>query len=126
MGQHVALYLQVDLPFCAIKLLPLAGRPTITTHIRVSSTCTPTPLALFLELALVRVVGNMKSLGGVRAVFSFGAASTVDTLVSTVVPVCSCTSTIGGGIVSDMMGFYASCATDYLKICVVYIDLLER
>lgn len=34
------------LPFCAIKLLPRAGKPTMTTHMRVSSACTPTPLVL--------------------------------------------------------------------------------
>jgi hypothetical protein len=32
------------IPFCAIRDFPLAGRPTITTQICVSSTWTPTPL----------------------------------------------------------------------------------
>lgn len=54
-------------PFCAIKLLPLAGRPTMTTQMRVSSTCTPTPL-VFLEcdVARLRAAGRMKSPWGAR------------------------------------------------------------
>jgi len=36
------------MPFCAIRLLPRAGKPTMTTHIRVSSACTPAPLVFLL------------------------------------------------------------------------------
>ena len=46
--------------------MPLAGKPTMTTHIRVSSTCTPTPLTL--ELGLVLEAGNMNSPWGDQAV----------------------------------------------------------
>jgi hypothetical protein len=55
-------------PFCAIKLFPLAGSPTITTHIRLSSICTPAPLVL--ELARVLLIGLIKSPCGAR--FKFG------------------------------------------------------
>ncbi len=42
----------------------------MTTHIRVSSTCTPTPLVFLLcELILVRVAGRMKSPCGVFLIF---------------------------------------------------------
>lgn len=61
----VILFRFCTLPFCAIKLLPLAGSPTITTHIRVSSTWTPTPLVFAFEVPLVRVEGRMNSAGGV-------------------------------------------------------------
>lgn len=36
----------------------------MTTHIRVSSTCTPTPLVFAFEVFLVLVAGRMKSPGG--------------------------------------------------------------
>lgn len=36
----------------------------MTTHIRVSSTCTPTPLVFAFDVFLVRVAGRMKSPGG--------------------------------------------------------------
>lgn len=47
--------------------LPLAGSPTKTTHIRVSSTWTPTPLVV-RDCALVRATGRIKSPCGVRLV----------------------------------------------------------
>jgi hypothetical protein len=50
------------LPFCAIRLLPRAGKPTITTHIRVSSAWTPTPL-VFLCGCINSPVGTLRMLG---------------------------------------------------------------
>lgn len=54
-----------------MRLFPLAGNPTMTTQIRVSSTCTPTPLVFFeLDAARLRAAGLMKSPCGAR--FSSG------------------------------------------------------
>jgi hypothetical protein len=57
----------VFLPFCAIKLFPRAGKPTMTTHIRVSSACTPAPLVFLLGLTkspvgTLRICGAKKPL----------------------------------------------------------------
>lgn len=56
----------MDSPFWAIRLFPRAGKPTMTTQMRVSSACTPTPLVMALELPLVLVAGRIKSPCGVR------------------------------------------------------------
>ena len=83
----------LHLPFCAIKLLPLAGKPTMTTHIRVSSTCTPTPLTL--ELGLVLEAGNMNSPWGDHAV-----------LVRRVSAIAVLATDLGGGMAEGILCVY--------------------
>jgi hypothetical protein len=79
-----------SVPFCAIRLLPLAGKPTMTTHIRVSSTCTPTPLTL--ELGLVLDAGNINSPWGDHAV-----------LVRRVSAIAVLATDLGGGMAEGML-----------------------
>ena len=51
-------------PFWAIKLFPRAGSPTITTQMRVFSTCTPMPFVLGAIVADVLVYWKKLKVSG--------------------------------------------------------------